>query len=108
MITMKERIQSVLYQCNQLLEQLIKEIDELYRPVTPEDFENKDRNQLKAMFFNPRGNIYLENGVTYTIRYMKERNKVSIPYNYNLSVTTPNSGYECSMKNFYILKGDNE
>ena len=99
---MKERIQSTLYQVNQLLEKLIIEVNELYRPVTPEDFKNKDRNQLKAMFFNPRGNIYLENGVTYTIRYMKERNKVSIPYGYNSSVTTPNSGYECSLKNFYI------
>ena len=100
---MKERIQATLYQVNQLLERLIKEVNELYRPVTPDDFANKNRNQLKAMFFNPQGNIYLENGVEYTIRYMQDRNKVSIPYNYNLHARC-NSGYECSLKNFYIRR----
>lgn len=87
----------------QLLEMLIKEVEANYRPVTPEDFEEKDRAQLKAMFFNVKGNIYLENGVEYTIRYMKDRNKVSIPYNYNLGAKC-NSGYECSLKNFYVRK----
>ena len=100
---MKERIHQILSEVNRLLEMLITEVNEKYRPVTPEDFDNKDRNQLKAMFFNPRGNIYLENGVEYTIRYMKERNKVSIPYNYNLSARC-NSGYECSLKNFYVRR----
>lgn len=104
---MKEHIQSSLAQINELLEKLIKDVNEVYRPVTPQDFADKDRNQLKAMFFNPQGNVYLENGVEYTIRYMKERNKVSIPYNYNLHATC-NSGYECSLKNFYIRKEDQD
>lgn len=102
---MKARIQQILGEVNRLLEMLIREVEENYRPVTPEDFKNINGNQLRAMFFNPKGNIYLDNGVEYTIRYMKDRNKVSIPYSYNPHAGT-NSGYECSLKNFYIKRDE--
>lgn len=102
---MEEKIKNTLAEINKMLGELIAQVEYRYRPVTPDDFKNF--RQPKAMFFNPRGNAYLENGKWYYLRYMEKRNKVSVPASCNYGMAS-NAGVEFSMKNFYVEREDND
>lgn len=66
--------------------------------LTPDLFEK--RREIKAVCL--KGDLYIQEGIEYTVRYMEKRNHVSVPLGSNPHMKYSNSGVEYSLKRFAV------